>query len=70
MAGKNYTIKCSKCGGTTSRQYARKNHGHCKPCVTGVARPERDTSSSYSDRQGRLIDFGYEQCARYEGHYD
>jgi hypothetical protein len=37
---KNFCCTCVSCGGSTSKQYARKNSGQCKACVTGVACPK------------------------------
>ena len=32
---KQFLCKCTTCGGTTSRTFARNNAGKCKSCVTG-----------------------------------
>ncbi len=61
---KTYLTRCP-CGRNTSKTYARQNGGKCKACVTGVV-PE----SRASDRQGRIIDQGWDGYAREEGHYD
>lgn len=34
---KVYLTSCRKCGGTTSKGFARHNDGQCKTCVTGEA---------------------------------
>jgi hypothetical protein len=62
---KAYLTKCS-CGNTTSKSYARANGGKCKPCITGQPR----TTETNWQRQGHLIDSGYEAYAREEGYYD
>lgn len=30
-----FCVRCSTCGSTTSRGYARANNGQCKGCATG-----------------------------------
>lgn len=39
---KSYLTTCCLCHRTTSKQYARKNGGKCKSCVTGVKQPRRE----------------------------
>ena len=60
-----YLIRCTECGANTSKQYARKNNGRCKACVTGVT---RESDAEYRTRT--IIDHGYAAYAREEGHYD
>jgi hypothetical protein len=36
-----YLVKCTSCGGSTSKAFARKNAGNCKACVTGVETTKR-----------------------------
>lgn len=62
---KHYMTRCS-CGNTTTKAYARANGGKCKPCVTGRPREVAEAD----DRQGRIIDSGWDGYAREEGHYD
>jgi hypothetical protein len=38
---KLFCVKCSDCGGNTSKQYARSHQGKCKSCFTGEAQPYR-----------------------------
>lgn len=51
-----WCVRCAECGGSTSRAYARRNDGRCKPCVTGIER-SRPSPRSLDDiaREG-----GYE----------
>lgn len=49
-----YQTTC-KCGGTTTKAYARKHGGKCKSCVTGVAQPKKGRSLDDIAREG-----GYE----------
>jgi DNA-directed RNA polymerase subunit RPC12/RpoP len=32
---RTYLTKCTTCGGTTSKSYARQHAGQCKECATG-----------------------------------
>lgn len=32
---KVYLTSCRKCGGTTSKSFAKHNDGNCKTCITG-----------------------------------
>lgn len=64
---KSYLTKCYSCGRTTNRKYASSHKGCCKSCAEGVPAPSRESSE---DRQGRLIDSGWNAYAREEGYYD
>lgn len=59
-----YQQRCP-CGRLTSKDYARRNGGRCKSCVTGIGQTDRRDS-----RQGRLIDHGHDACQREDGAYD
>lgn len=67
MNAKKYLTKCRTCGGTTSKSYARKTNGLCKPCHTGEPRP---AGESNEHRNARMLDAGWNAYAREEGHYD
>jgi hypothetical protein len=58
---KIFLTSCQRCGGTTSKKYAR-DHGLCKSCNE----PEHDAPT----RSERIIDCGYQAYALEEGHYD
>lgn len=61
-----YLTRC-RCGGYTTRAYARQHDGQCKACEEGGAAL---TEKDYSTREARVIDAGWEAYAREEGHYD
>jgi hypothetical protein len=68
---KSYLTKCVACRQTTSRQYARKNAGKCKACVTGTPRePNYGAGERRHEAHARLLEAGHTAYAREEGHYD
>ena len=49
-----YQCRCSSCGRTTTRAYARSHGGKCKSCITGVDQPTARSGNEYGND-------GYEQ---------
>lgn len=70
---KQYMTTCSdpNCGRRTSKQYAKKNGGKCKACVTGQVPASRNRlRDDGDDDRTRMLENGWMAYAREEGHYD
>lgn len=63
---KQYLVKCSACGGNTSKKYAREHDGKCKTC----SEPNAVPATCYGRNNESILDVGYQAYAREEGHYE
>jgi len=62
-----FLTNCVGCRMKTSKKYANAHNGLCKRC----AEPEECMARPYTPtREQRILEHGYQNYAREEGHYD